>query len=107
MCEYSFFYSKKYSYIDENEEPAYVYELKETFVWISTEYKFIAIKNCDERIAKIISSIISNIYKTELNHIILTKELINKVFDGKRKKVAGVNPNAGENEALEIGVLIQ
>lgn len=102
LCEYSFFYSKKYSYIDENEEPTYIYELKETFVWISMEHKFVAIKNCDEKISKIISKIISNIYNTELNHIILTQELINKIFGDKRKKVAGVNPNAGENEAEKI-----
>ena len=102
LCEYSFFYSKKYSFIDENEEPTYIYELKETFVWISMEYKFVAIKNCDDRISKIISRIISNIYETELNHIILTQELINKIFGDKRKKVAGVNPNAGENEAEKI-----
>lgn len=102
LCEYSFYYSKKHSYIDENEEPTYIYELKETFVWISTKHGFIAIKNCDEKIVKMLSNMISNIYCAELNHIILTKELIKKIFGDKRKKVAGVNPNANESEAEKI-----
>lgn len=102
LCEYSFYYSKKYTYIDEKEEPAYIYELKETFIWISTKYNFVAIKNCDERVSKILSYIISNIYETELTPIILTQELINKIFGDKRKKVAGVNLNAGDSEAEKI-----
>lgn len=102
LCEYSFYYSKKYTYIDENEEPAYIYELKETFIWISTKYHFVAIKNCDERVAKVLSRAVSNVYNAELTPIILTKELINKIFGDKRKKVAGINPNAGENEAEKI-----
>ncbi|MDO4391880.1 MAG: hypothetical protein Q4C11_02100 [Clostridium sp.] len=102
LCEYSFYYSKKYTYIDEKEEPAYIYELKETFIWISTKYNFVAIKNCDERVSKVLAHIISNIYETELTPIILTQELINKIFGDKRKKVAGVNLNAGDSEAEKI-----
>lgn len=102
LCEYSFFYSKKYTYIDENEEPTYIYELKETFVWISIKNNFVAIKNCDERVVKILVNVISNIYETELNSIVLTKELINKIFGEKRKKVAGVNLNASDKEAEKI-----
>lgn len=102
LCEYSFYYSKKYTYIDEKEEPAYIYELKETFIWISTKYNFVAIKNCDERVSKVLTYIISNIYETELTPIILTQELINKIFGDKRKKVAGVNLNAGDSEAEKM-----
>lgn len=80
----------------------HIYELKETFIWISTKYNFVAIKNCDERVSKILSYIISNIYETELIPIILTQELINKIFGDKRKKVAGVNLNAGDSEAEKI-----
>ena len=102
LCEYSFYYSKKYTYIDEKEEPSYIYELKETFIWISTKYNFVAIKNCDERVSKVLSYLISNIYETELIPIILTQELINEIFGDKRKKVAGVNLNAGDSEAEKI-----
>lgn len=102
LCEYSFFYSKKYTYIDENEEPTYIYELKETFIWISMTNNFVAIKNCDERVVKILVNVISNIYETELKSIVLTKELINKIFGEKRKKVAGINLNASDKEAEKI-----
>lgn len=102
MCEYSFYYSKKYTYIDDKEEPNYIYELKETFVWISTRYHFVAIKNCDERVVKILSKLFSVIYGTELIPIMLTQGLIKEIFGDKKKKVAGVNPNAGESEAEKI-----
>lgn len=104
LCEYSFYYSKKYTYIDEKDEPNYIYELKETFVWISAKYNFVAIKNCDERVVKRLSNIIANVYDTELISIVLTKQLIKKIFGDKRKKVAGVNPAAGENEAEKISI---
>lgn len=104
LCEYSFYYSKKHTYIDEKEEPNYVYELKETFVWISAKYNFVAIKNCDERVVKVLSNIIAKVFDTELTSIILTKQLIKKIFGDKRKKVAGINPTAGENEAEKISI---
>ena len=102
ITEYSFYYSKKYSYINENEEPTYIYELKETFVWISIEDNFVAIKNCDERVIKKLSLVISQIYEAELYPIILTKELVKKVFGDRRKKVSGINLNANEKEAEKI-----
>ena len=102
LTEYSFYYSKKYSYINEKEEPTYIYELKETFVWISTEDNFVAIKNCDERVIKKLSSVISQIYEAELYPIVLTKELVKKIFGDRRKKVSGINLNANEKEAEKI-----
>ena len=78
--------------------------MKETFVWISAKYNFVAIKNCDERVVKRLSNIIANVYDTELISIVLTKQLIKKIFGDKRKKVAGVNPAAGENEAEKISI---
>lgn len=104
LTEYSFYYLKKHSYINESEEPTYIYELKETFVWISTEYNFVAIKNCDEKVVKKLSSVISEIYGTNLYPIILTKDLVKKIFGDRRKKVSGVNPNANEREAEKITI---
>lgn len=102
LTEYSFYYSKKYSFINEEEEPAYIYELKETFVWISIENNFVAIKNCDERVVRMLISIFSQIYETELYPIILTEELVRKVFGNKRKKVSGVNIYASDKEPEKI-----
>ena len=104
LTEYSFYYLKKHSYINESEEPTYIYELKETFVWISTEHNFVAIKNCDEKVVKKLSSVISEIYGTNLYPIILTKDLVKKIFGDRRKKVSGVNPNANEREAEKITI---
>lgn len=104
LTEYSFYYLKKHSYINESEEPTYIYELKETFVWISTEYNFVAIKNCDEKVVKKLSSVISEIYGTNLYPIILTKDLVKKIFGDRRKKFSGVNPNANEREAEKITI---
>ena len=80
----------------------HIYELKETFVWISIEDNFVAIKNCDERVIKKLSLVISQIYEAELYPIILTKELVKKVFGDRRKKVSGINLNANEKEAEKI-----
>ena len=102
LTEYSFYYSKKYSYINENEEPTYIYQLKETFVWISIENNFVAIRNCDEKVVRILSSVISSIYETTLYPIIFSRDLVKKIFGDKRKKVSGVNPNANEREAEKI-----
>ena len=104
ITEYSFYYSKKHSYINESEEPAYIYESKETFVWISIEDNFVAIRNCDERVVKVLSSVISQIYETNLYPILLTEELVKKIFGDRRKKVSGVNPNANEREAEKITI---
>ena len=104
LTEYSFYYLKKHSYINESEEPTYIYKLKETFVWISTEHNFVAIKNCDEKVVKKLSSVISEIYGTNLYPIILTKDLVKKIFGDRRKKVSGVNPNANEREAEKITI---
>lgn len=102
LTEYTFSFLKKHSYIDENEEPKYIYELKETFIWISTKYNFVAIRNCDDRVIKQLSSVISDIYDTELNSIYLTNELVKKIFGKKRKKVAGINLQANDKEAQKI-----
>lgn len=102
LTEYTFSFLKKHSYIDENEEPKYIYELKETFIWISTKYNFVAIRNCDDRVIKQLSSVISDIYDTELNSIYLTNELVKKIFGEKRKKVAGINLQANDKEAQKI-----
>ena len=102
LTEYSFYYSKKYSFINEEEEPSYIYELKETFVWISIENNFVAIKNCDESVARKLISIFSQVYETELSPIVLTEELVREVFGNKRKKVSGVNANASDKEPEKI-----
>lgn len=102
LTEYSFYYLKKYSYINEKEEPTYIYELKENFAWISVEDSFVAIKNCDERVIRKLRTVISQIYEAELYPIILTKELVKKIFGDRRKKVSGVNLNANEKEAEKI-----
>lgn len=104
LVEYSFFYLKKYSYIDENEEPSYIYELKECFVWVSIEYNFVAIKNCDERVVKNLITLINNIYETELNSIVLTKDLVRKIFGDRSKKISGVNLNASRSEAQKMTI---
>ena len=104
ITEYSFYYLKKHSYINERQEPTYIYESKETFVWISIEDDFVAIRNCDERVVKILSSVISKIYETDLYPILLTEDLVKKIFGDRRKKVSGVNPNATEREAEKITI---
>lgn len=79
-----------------DEEINLCYEEKETFIWISTKYNFVAIRNCDDRVIKRSRSVISDIYDAELNAIYLTNELVKKIFGEKRKKVAGINLQAND-----------
>lgn len=102
--EFSFIYLSKYTYIKENDEPDYVYELKDCFVWLNCENNFVAIKNCPNEIQKKLISIFEKILSTSLYNIKITKKLIGEVFSGNYKKGTFVKPDASDDEVSKITI---
>ena len=84
--EFSFTYLSKYTYINDSDEPDYIYELKDCFVWVNLKNNFLAIKNCPNDIQNKLLNLFSNILNVSLYNIKITKKLINEVFNGKIKK---------------------
>lgn len=105
VIEFSFSYLNKHSYLTENEEPAFVYELEECFAWIDPTNGFLAIKNAPEKVLAILKKAFSTAYSTQILNIKLTKKLIRDIFgDEKIKKGSFIKPNASDNEAEKITV---
>lgn len=105
VYEFCFVYLSKYSYISETEEPNFIYELEECFVWISIMDKFIAIKSAPNAIINIIKRIFSNIYNAHICSVKLTKKLINEIFgENKMRKGTFYKPTAGIDEAEKVTV---
>lgn len=105
VYEFCFTYLSKYSYISEEEEPKFIYELNECFVWIGTSDKFIAIKNAPNKVISILQRILTNLYDTSISNVKLTQKLIDEIF-GRNKMIKGTyyNPVAGKDEAQKITV---
>lgn len=102
--EFSFDYLSKYTYITEDEEPQYIYELKDCFVWINIKNNFVAIKNCPNDIQNKLLKCFSELLQTPLYNIMITKKLIGKVFNGSVKKGTFVKPDANEDEVSKITI---
>lgn len=103
VYEYSFTYLSKYTYISEKEEPKYIYEMKETYVWMSKNKSFLAIKNSPNKITNDLKNIFEEIFKIELYNIKISKKLIEKIFDMKNmKKGSYIKLDAGEDEAEKV-----
>ena len=102
--EFSFTYLSKYTYISETDEPSYVYELKDCFVWLNFENKFTAVKNCPNDIQNKILNIFSKFLGTQLYNIRITRKLINQVFNGNIKKGTFVKPDANDEEVAKITI---
>lgn len=102
--EFSFIYLSKYTYISEEDEPNYIYELKDCFVWVNLNSKFIAIKNCPNDIQNKLLMCFSQILKVSLYNIKITKKLISEVFNGKIKKGTFIKPDAKEDEVSKITI---
>lgn len=102
--EISFDYLHRYTYINEGEMPDSIYELKDCFVWLGIEKRFVAIQNCPPDVQKKLEIIFSSIVGKSLHNIRITTELIRKIFKGRKKKSTLVKPNAKENEYNKIVV---
>lgn len=100
--EFSFTYLSKYTYINDSDEPDYIYELKDCFVWINLKNNFLAIKNCPNDIQNKLLNLFSNILNVSLYNIKITKKLINEVFNGKIKKGTFIKPDATDEEVAKI-----
>lgn len=105
VYEFSFTYLSKYSYISENEEPKYIYELEECFVWLSLDDKFIAIKNSPNKVTNTLKKIFAKAYNANINNVKLTKTLVKKIFNESNiKKGTFYKPSAGKDEAQKITI---
>lgn len=102
--EISLDYLQRYTYINENEMPDSIYELKDCFVWLGTEKRFVAIQSCPSDVQKRLEIIFSSIVEKPLHNIRITTELIEKIFKGCKKKSTLVKPDAKENECNKIVV---
>ena len=102
--EVSFVYLSKYTYISEEDEPNYIYELKDCFVWINLDNNFIAIKNCPNDIQNKLLMCFSKTLNVSLYNIKITKKLIAEVFNGKIKKGTFIKPDAKEDEVAKITI---
>ena len=100
--ELSFTYLSKYTYINDSDEPDYIYELKDCFVWVNLKNNFLEIKNCPKDIQNKLLNLFSNILNVSLYNIKITKKLINEVFNGKIKKGTFIKPDATDEEVTKI-----
>jgi hypothetical protein len=105
VIEYSFSYLNKHNYLTEKEEPAFVYEYEECFVWIDVKNGFLAIKNVPDKVSTHLNRAFSRAYEIQFTNIKLTKSLIRDIFgDDKIKKGAFIKPNASIDEAEKLTV---
>lgn len=103
--EVSFTYLNKHTYISEEEKPDFIYELKDTFVWINIKDGYMAIKNTANTVINILKSVFSKVYNTRISTIRLTKQMINEVFgENKMRKGTFYKPNANEKEAEKVTI---
>ena len=102
--EYSFTYLSRYTYISEYDEPDFVYELKDCFVWINIENRFLAIKNCPNDIQNKLIDVFSKLFGVQLYNIRITKNLISKIFTGNIKKGTFIKPDANDDEVTKITI---
>lgn len=103
VYEYSFSYLSKYTYISENEEPKYIYEMNETYVWFSEKNLFLSIKNGPDYIIKHLKQIFSEIFEINLYNIKISRKLIEEIFDvSTMKKGSYINMDAGDDEAEKL-----
>lgn len=103
--EVSFDYLCKYTYISEEEKPEYVYELKQTFVWINIKEGYLAVKNVANSIMCILKEVFSRVYKTRVTTMRLTKQMINEIFgENKMRKGTFYNPKATDKEAEKVTI---
>jgi len=105
VVEFSFSYLNKHSYLNENQEPAFVYEYEECFAWIDVNNGFLAIKNVPDKVSNILKHAFSIAYSTEFTNIKLTKKLIRDIFGDKNiRKGTFFKPNASMDEAEKLVV---
>lgn len=105
VIEFSFSYLKKYSYLTEKEEPAYIYEYEECFSWIDTQNAFLAIKNVPNKVLITLKRVFSDAYGADIINIRLTKKLIHDVFgNDKIKKGSFIKPDASQCEIEKITI---
>ncbi|MBD5135518.1 MAG: hypothetical protein HDT39_06080 [Lachnospiraceae bacterium] len=103
--ELAFSFLSKHSYITEKENPDYVYEYKETFVWISTSGGYLAIKSAPSKIIFLLKRIMGDVFRTNVISVCLTKQMINKIFgNNKIKRGTYFKPNANNDEAQKVTI---
>lgn len=103
VYEYAFTYLSKYTYISDKEEPDYIYEMQESYIWFSLEHMFLAIKNSPRKIETELKNIFENIYEINLYNIKINKKLIKEVFDDtSMKKGSFIKLDAGDDEAEKM-----
>ena len=103
--EITFSYMCKYTYVSDEEKPEFIYELKETFVWINTKDSYIAIKTVPNKVMTIIKGIFSRVFETRISVIRLTKKMIEEIFgDNNMKKGTFYKPNANDSEPQKVTI---
>lgn len=103
--EISLSYLAKHSYLSEEEKPEYIYEYKETFVWINISEGYLAFKTAPNKIVNQMKNIFSRLFSTKINLICLTRRMIDEIFGENRlKKGTYYKPNASDNEAQKVTI---
>lgn len=98
-------YLVKHPYISEEEKPEYIYEFKETFVWINSEEGYLAIRNAPNKVVLEIKKTFSKIYETPINTVCLTKKMIMEIFgENTMRKGTYYKPNASNDEAQKVTI---
>ena len=103
VVEFAFFYHIKHSYLNEKEEPNFIYEYKECFAWIDILNNFLVIQNSPDKVLSELKSAFVKAYAANIGSIKLTRKLIKEIFgDEQIKKGTFINPNASDTQAEKI-----
>lgn len=103
--EISFTYLSKYTFLDVDERPDFIYELKETFVWVNTKDMYIAIKSVPYKVISVLKKVFAELYNARVNSIRLTKKMVEDIFGGNHmRKGTFYKPNAKIDEPEKVTI---
>ncbi|MCL5019282.1 MAG: hypothetical protein M1426_02235, partial [Patescibacteria group bacterium] len=95
VIEIHFSFENIYKYISpETEEPDHIYELRYSFIWISFARRFMVIHSVTDTIKKQLERFIQGKLLVRLSPIVLSKRLVDLLFDEERIiRTSLYNPN--------------
>lgn len=103
--EITFSYLSKHTYLSEEEKPEYVYEYKDTFVWVNISEGYLAVKNAPDRIMSLVKQVFGAIYGAKIITVCITKKMISEIFrNSALKKGTYYKPNASEDEPQKVTI---
>ncbi len=103
--EISLSYLQRFNYINSDGEFTYIYMMKECFVWVGIDRKFIAINNMPEVLMTSLKRFFSKLYQADITNIKITNSLLKKVFSSDNtKRITRHNPNPPENQLEKITI---